>query len=135
MAHKIHPPYCWVVKRFRAIFYRATTSPIPEHYQTRIWRQKFLGLLPEVYKRRLYEKKGFGSIFEFAKKLAGVSEEQVRLVLNLEKRFEDKPILKALLVEGTVSVNKLARIVSIANGTGDDIAKPSRGDFCERLQN
>lgn len=38
----------------------------------------------------------------------------MRLTLNLEKRFEDKPILKNLLVNGEVSINKLARIVSIA---------------------
>lgn len=82
--------------------------------QTRLWRQKFLGLLPEVYKRRLYKKKGCSSIFEFAKKLAGISEEQVRLVLNLEKRFEDKPTLHRALIQGQVSVNKLARIASIA---------------------
>jgi hypothetical protein len=78
------------------------------------YRWKFAGLLPEVYKRRLFEKKGFSSIFEFAAKLAGMSEEQVRLVLNLEKRFEDKPVLKTLLVNGEVSVNKLARVASIA---------------------
>ncbi|MFA5948368.1 MAG: hypothetical protein WC806_05395 [Candidatus Gracilibacteria bacterium] len=82
--------------------------------KARMWRQKFIGLLPEVYKRRLFEKKGFSSIFEFAKKLCGLSEEQVRLVLNLEKRFEKMDVLKGLLVEGKVSVNKLSRIASIA---------------------
>ncbi len=82
--------------------------------RTRIWRQRFSGLLPEVFKRKLYEKKGFYSIFEFAKKLAGMSEEQVRLVLNLEKRFEEMPKLKSLLTDGKVSINKLSRIVSIA---------------------
>ncbi|MFA6305163.1 MAG: HNH endonuclease signature motif containing protein [Candidatus Gracilibacteria bacterium] len=82
--------------------------------RTRIWRQRFTGLLPEVFKRKLYEKKGFCSIFEFSKKLAGLSEEQTRLVLNLEKRFEETPVLKTLLVAGKVSINKLARIVSIA---------------------
>ncbi|MFA6305660.1 MAG: hypothetical protein WC651_02940 [Candidatus Gracilibacteria bacterium] len=82
--------------------------------RTRIWRQRFTGLLPEVFKRKLYEKKGFCSIFEFSKKLAGLSEEQTRLVLNLEKRFEETPALKTLLVAGKVSINKLARIVSIA---------------------
>ncbi|MFA6918144.1 MAG: hypothetical protein WC285_04945, partial [Candidatus Gracilibacteria bacterium] len=82
--------------------------------RTRFWRQKFTGLIPEVFRRRLYEKKGFSSIFEFAKKLAGLSEEQVRLVLNLERRFEETPTLKSLLVEGKVSINKLARIVSIS---------------------
>lgn len=79
-----------------------------------LWRQKFMGLLPEVERRRLYASKGFGSVFEFAFKLAGLSEEQVRRVLNLERRFTDLPVLKELLVEGEVSVNKLARVASIA---------------------
>jgi hypothetical protein len=80
----------------------------------KFWRQKFLGLLPEVQRRRLYESKGFTSIFEFAKKLAGVSEEQVRLVLNLERKFQRTPLLQTLLVSGEVSPNKLVRIASIA---------------------
>lgn len=82
--------------------------------QARLWRQKFAGLLPEVLRRRLYEKKGFTSIFEFAKKLCGMNEEQVRLVLNIKKRLEDKPTLKNLFVTGAVSINKLARVVSVA---------------------
>lgn len=88
--------------------------------QALMWRQKFCGLLPEVNRRKLYEKKGFGSIFEFAKKLAGLSEEQVRLTLNLEKRLEEMPKLKELLVTGAVSVNKLARVVSIAAPENED---------------
>ncbi|PIZ75891.1 hypothetical protein COY05_02875 [Candidatus Peregrinibacteria bacterium CG_4_10_14_0_2_um_filter_38_24] len=87
--------------------------------RARIWRQRFAGLLPEVFKRKLYEKKGFHSIFEFAKKLAGMSEEQVRLVLNLEKRFETMPALRSLLTTGKVSVNKLSRIVSIATNKNE----------------
>lgn len=82
--------------------------------RARFFRQKFFGLLPEIYKRRLFEKKGFDSIFEFAKKLAGLSEEQVRRVLNIEKKLEATPMLHELLVDGKVSVNKLARVVSIA---------------------
>lgn len=78
------------------------------------WRRRFTGLLPEVQRRRLYEKKGFNSIFEFAYKLAGLSEKQVRGVLNLGNRFKDKLVLKGLLESGEVSVNKLARVVSIA---------------------
>ena len=77
-------------------------------------RRKFAGLLPEVYSRRLYEKKGFSSVYEFAAKLAGMSHEQVQRVLQIEKRLEDKPDLKKVLVCGEVSVNKLARVVSIA---------------------
>jgi hypothetical protein len=87
----------------------------------RTWRNKFLGLLPEVYRRRLHEKKGFGTIYEFAAKLAGVSKEQVHRVLNLEKRFEDKPMLKEMLTKGEVSVNKLARIVSIATQENQEV--------------
>jgi hypothetical protein len=86
-------------------------------------RRKFLGLLPEVNKREQAEKmegrswlarRGFPDIFVFAKKLAGASEDQVRIVLNLERRFEDKPVLQTMLINGQISVNKLARVVSIA---------------------
>ena len=82
--------------------------------RARLWRQKFIGLLPEVNRRRLYERKGFSSIFVFAFKLCGLSEKQVRLTLNLRERFEDKPMLKEMLENGEVSINKLARVVSIA---------------------
>jgi len=77
-------------------------------------RRKFLGLLPEVQHRELWKKKGFTSIFEFAAKLAGISEEQVRNVINLEKKFADKPALHTALVEGTISTNKLVRVAAIA---------------------
>lgn len=78
------------------------------------WRKKFIGLLPEVNKRQLYKKAGCSSIFEFAKKKAGLSEKQVRLTLNLSERFENTPVLKKLLTDGAVSINKLARVVSVA---------------------
>ena len=41
----------------------------------------------EIYKRKLYEKKNCGSIFEFAAKFGGLSNDQVRLALNLEEKF------------------------------------------------
>ena|SRR3989338_865060 len=82
--------------------------------QTLGWRRKFIGLLPEVDRRRLYLKKGFSSIFEFGKRFGGLSEDQIRLTLNLGKRFENKPTLHKALIEGEVSVNKLTRIASIA---------------------
>src|SRR3989344_2384910 len=92
-----------------------------------VWRQKFMGLLPEVEKRKLYERKGFGSIFEFAYKLAGLSGQQVRTALNLEKRFESLPMLRSLLVEGKVSINKLVRVVSIA-------CSENEGELAEAVQ-
>ena len=87
----------------------------------RYGRQKFIGLLPEVYKSRMFERKGFGSIYEFAAKLAYMSHEQVNLVLNLNRRFEDKPALQSLLIKGETSVNKLARVASIATPENQDI--------------
>ena len=77
-------------------------------------RRKFMGLLPEVFKRNIYTKKGFGSIHEFAAKLAGISQEQVNRILRLERKYADKPVLHAALIMGDVSVNKLVKIASIA---------------------
>lgn len=91
-------------------------------------RRKFLGLLPEVNKRRLYERRGFISIFEFAAKLAGISQEQVRNVLNLERQFCDKAILQTLLISGEVSVNKLVRVASIAT-------TENQNDLAEKVKN
>jgi len=85
-------------------------------------RRKFAGLLPEVSRREVVErekgkswlkKRGFSCVYEFAAKLAGMSRDQVDLVLRLEKRFVEKPVLRAVLVGGEVSANKLARVVSI----------------------
>jgi hypothetical protein len=83
-------------------------------------RRKFEGLLPEVNRRRLYERRGFESIFVFAAKLAGLSREQVQRVLQVERKFEDKPALKQALVSGEVSVNKLARVASIATPENEE---------------
>lgn len=79
-----------------------------------VWRRKFIGLLPEVNRRRLYEKRGCQSIFEFAAKFAGLSEDQVRRALNLSYEFRDKPSLHRLLASGSVGLSKLARVASIA---------------------
>jgi len=86
-------------------------------------RRKFAGFLPEVQRREMaarekggswVKKRGFTCIYEFAGRLAGMSRDQVDEVLRLDRRLEDKPVLREALVSGTVSVNKLARVVSIA---------------------
>jgi len=87
----------------------------------RYGRQKFIGILPEVFKTRMYERKGFASIHEFAAKLAYMSNKQVDLVLNINRRLEDKPALQSLLLNGEASVNKLARVVSIATKENQEI--------------
>ncbi len=100
-----------------------------------IWRRKFIGLLPEVDRRRLYERKGFSSIFVFAAKLASISEEQVRLTLNLAKRFDDKPVLKAALINGEISINKLSKIASVATTENQEFwAQQARLLPCRALE-
>ena len=86
-------------------------------------RRKFGGLLPEVYRREMaawekgeswFRKRKFMCVYDFAARLAGMSREQVDQVLRLDKRFIDKPVLREALSGGTVSANKLARVVSVA---------------------
>jgi hypothetical protein len=87
-------------------------------------RRKFAGLMPEIHRRELREREagrswfnklGFSGVYEFAAKLAGMSKEQVDLVLRLEKRFADKPVLKSALISGQISANKLARVAVVAS--------------------
>lgn len=80
----------------------------------RRWRQKFLGLLPEIARRELWRVHGFESVFVFAFKVGGVSENHVKRVLSLEQNMQDKPILHRMLIHGEVSVNKMARVGGIA---------------------
>jgi len=84
------------------------------------YRQKCIGLLPAIYKSGIYKQKGFESIFEYAAKLAGLSNEVVRRVLSLEERFEETPLLKDLLIEGKVSIHKLARVASVATAENQE---------------
>jgi len=86
-------------------------------------RRKFAGLLPEVQRREIaswkkggswLKKRGFFDMYDFAARLAGMSQKQVDEVIRQDRSFEDKPVLRAALVNGEVSVNKLARVVSIA---------------------
>lgn len=80
----------------------------------KVWLRKFAGLIPEVYRRRIYKRKGFASIHEFAKKLAGMSERTVDKILNLSKKFEDKPSLLEKLENGSVGWSKLEKVASVA---------------------
>jgi len=88
-------------------------------------RRKFAGLLPEVNDRdqksralssgkSWLEKRGYTCVYEFAARLAGMSREQVNLVLRLERKFAAMPMLRGALVNGEISANKLARVASLA---------------------
>lgn len=82
------------------------------------YKNKCIGLLPAIYKNKVHEKYGM-SIFEYAAKFAGISNEQVRVTLRLDERFENKPALHQLLESGEVSINKLVRVATIATAENE----------------
>ena len=78
--------------------------------EARKWSRKFAALLPEVNRRGLWKKK-FHSIHEFAAQIGGLSGGVVDKVLNLDKKLEDKPLLKEQIAEeGWAKVEVAARI-------------------------
>lgn len=80
----------------------------------KLYTRKCLGLLMEINKRRIWEQKGFGSICEYARILAGLSDAQVKRALSLHERFEAMPALQNMLKNGEMGLSKLARVTSIA---------------------
>lgn len=82
--------------------------------RARLWKRKFVGLLFEVYRRHLYKRRGFGSIYEFASKLGGVSQESVDRILRLAERIDDKPALKNLLETGAQGWTKIEAVSYLA---------------------
>ena len=82
----------------------------------RMWMKKFVALLPEVEKRKLYKKYGFYSVYEFAGKVGGVSIKVTDEVLRLDKKLNDKPLLKAQIAEvGWSKVGAVANITTKEN--------------------
>ncbi|MBU1018933.1 MAG: hypothetical protein ABII07_04225, partial [Patescibacteria group bacterium] len=77
----------------------------------KMWQRKFAALLPEVDKRKLWKRKGFYSIYDFAAQIGGMSESAVYKILNLNKKLENKPLLKAEIEkQGWAKVEVAARI-------------------------
>jgi len=88
------------------------------------WIRKFVAMLPEVEKRYLYKKKGFVSMYDFAKKLAGMSEFTVDRILRLAKKIADKPVLLRQFESGKQSWSKIETVAYIATKeTDEDLAK------------
>ena len=76
----------------------------------RKWSRKFAALLPEVDRRKLWKKK-FHSIHEFAAQIGGLSARVVDEVLRLDKKLEEKPLLKEQIAEkGWAKVSIASRI-------------------------
>lgn len=79
----------------------------------RKWINKCKMLLPEIDRQKIWYEKGFGSIYEYASKLAGLSHGQVRDALRIMKKIEDKPALMKVAEEK--GINSVRPVATIAN--------------------
>lgn len=88
------------------------------HYgaNAKVWMRKCELLLPEIEKNRVWEEKGFGSIYEYAAKLAGMNQRKVDDALRVLKKVEDKPELKKVAKEkGFRAVRPVISVVNKEN--------------------
>ena len=69
-------------------------------------------LLPEIEKQMIWKEKGFGSIYEYAAKLACMSRGQVDDALRIMRRIKDKPDLMKVAKEK--SINAVRPVASIS---------------------
>jgi hypothetical protein len=77
------------------------------------WMKKCILLLPEIHKRKIWAKKKYGSIYEYAAMLAGMSRAKVDEALWIFNKIEDKPELKKIIAEkGLYAVKPIANIVT-----------------------
>ena len=69
-------------------------------------------LLPEIERQMIWKEKGYGSIYEYAAKLACLSRGQVDDALRIMRRIEDKPEL--IEVARKKSINAVRPVAAIA---------------------
>jgi hypothetical protein len=94
--------------------------------EARLARNKFVALLPEVYRRGLYRKKGFGSIYEFAAKLGGISKWMVDDVVRVDAKLKEMPKLRNLISK--VGISKVRKVASVAT-------KETENEWIQKVQN
>lgn len=75
-------------------------------------RKEFIAMIPKIYKSKIYKEKGFGSIFECAAKIGGVSHAVVEEVIRVDEKLKDMPKLQKLMPK--VGLSKLRRVAAIA---------------------
>lgn len=88
-------------------------------------KKEFVAMIPRIYRSGIYKKKGFGSIFECAAKLGGVSHAVVEEAIRIDEKLADLPKLRQLMPK--VGVSKLKRIVSVAK-------KETENEWAKKVQ-
>ena len=76
------------------------------------WMEKCVLLLPEIERREVWRKKGFGSIYEYAAKLAGMNRNKVNEALRVLSKTEDKLALRQVIEKK--GINAVKPVVTIA---------------------
>ena len=70
-------------------------------------------MLPEIDRERIWKKEGFGSIYEYAAKLANMSRYQVELALWTVRKIEHMPaLLKVAQEKGIHAVRPVANVAT-----------------------
>jgi hypothetical protein len=83
-------------------------------HNSNVWRWRVIGLLPGAQRRGLHKRNKCHSIYEYARKLCGLSEALTDLAITLEKKLQNLPHLRRLFIFGEVSIHKLRKIAVIA---------------------
>ena len=89
-------------------------------------KKEFVAMIPRIYHSRIYKKKEFGSIFECAAKLGGVSQAVVEEAIRVDEKLTDLPELKKLMPK--VGLGKLSRVARIAT-------KETENEWVKKVQN
>lgn len=77
------------------------------------WRRKCELMLPDIHKHEIWKKRKYGSIFEYAAKLAGMSQNVVEECLRVHRRIHDKPELMSIAEEkGLQALRPIAAIAT-----------------------
>ena len=91
----------------------------------REWLRKCVLMLPEIEKFGVWRRKGFGSIYEYAAKLAGMSRNTVDDGLRIMKKIEDIPELKAVVEKK--GINAVRPVLTI-------VTKETAGFWAEKAE-
>ncbi len=83
----------------------------------REWMRKCAMLLPEINDKGIWRQHGFGSVHEYAAKLAGMSESQVDKALWTMNAVADKPELKKIVE--SKGINSVIPVVKLATEKTD----------------
>lgn len=77
-----------------------------------MWKRQCQLLLPEIDRHKVWKQKRFNSIYEYASKLAGLSQHAVDDALRIIRKIEEMPELMEVAKE--FGLNRVRPVVSIA---------------------